>query len=102
MSTATFTYRDWTLADAIDALHAYDVGATDSGVSDDAMRAAVVAHLNGLDAAAFGEAIVSVLRELALSPEQLASGYGLEDAAGILGWLDEAGVRAPGGRRGER
>jgi hypothetical protein len=73
---------------AIDALAAYDHGATDSGIRDPDLRAAVKKYLEGLDDKQQLVVLGRIVREC-LSEESLAAGYGVEDAKEMIEWLDE-------------
>jgi hypothetical protein len=75
------------LSDALDGLHAYDSGCTDSGIHDEALRARVKAHLATLDDDKWRWTMSRIVRDLYLSEEALEQGYGLEDVAGCIKWL---------------
>jgi hypothetical protein len=77
------------LWEALDGLHAYDVGSTDSGIHDEALRAAVIAQMKGMDDTARRFFLARRIREHFLSERALEQGYGLEDAARFWIWLDE-------------
>jgi len=79
------------LFDAIDALQAHDDGATDSGIKDERMRAAVVAHLLSLDPADRRRTLAELARR-SLTDGMIAQGYGLEDVVAFANWLVELGV----------
>ena len=69
------------LFDAIDGLMAYDVGATDSGIKDDALKEEVKTYLHESDYA--GEYILQFVHER-LKPE---GGCTIEDVVELLDWL---------------
>jgi hypothetical protein len=78
------------LRDVLDGLHAYDVGATDSGIRDEDLRARCIARLSEMQP---GE-IREMIREMWLTPAALARGYGAEDAEEFRMWLrDDMGCR---------
>jgi hypothetical protein len=83
-----FSYHGWSLDGAIDALIAYDQGATDSGVHDEQMRAAVRDYLSGLPADRY-RAVGAVLIRNMVSEERVELGYGPEDVREFLDWLDD-------------
>lgn len=82
---------DEELSRAIDGLFAYDNGAIDSGVHDPELKARVRSEL----AVGRGEyqlispRVSRIVRELYLSDEAIAQGYGLEDAARCFQWIDD-------------
>jgi hypothetical protein len=71
------------LRDALDGLFAYGVGATDSGIHDEDLRARCIARLSEMRPAE----IRSMIREMRLTPAALAGGYGIEDAEELRMWL---------------
>lgn len=76
------------LRDALGGLHAYDLGATDSGIRDEELRAWCIAELEKMQP---GE-VRAMIREMWLSPGALAQGYGPADAEEFRMWLrDEMG-----------
>lgn len=79
------------LTDALDGLHAYDTGSTDSGIHDEALRAKCIAELRRhLDSADEGRLFISrLLRNMWLSDHALAQGYGYEDLLGFVEWLSD-------------
>lgn len=78
---------DAELSDAIDGLFAYDTGATDSGIHDEALRERVVAYLRSLGERAAMAKLATIGRELYLTDAKIAQGYGLEDAAELWRWF---------------
>lgn len=88
---AEFTFRGFILAQAVDALKAYDSGATDSGIKDDEMREAVRSYLKGLPEAE-RRRVLAVLGRDRLTDEAIAAGYGLADVVDLYHWLDGLGV----------
>lgn len=67
----------------MDALFAYDSGATDSGIHDEALRERVKAWLQAVDS----EWLSRFVREIYLSDKALSQGYRLEDVRSLLDWL---------------
>ncbi len=86
-----FAYTGWTLFKAIDALMAYDIGATDSGISDPDLRSAVVKFLNGLE----DENRRKTLDRFAaryFTTEAIEGGYGIGAVKELIDWLEAVGV----------
>ena len=81
---------DAALWDALDGLLAYDLGATDSGIHDEALRARVRAQLEALPDDAFRLLISRYVRERMLSEEALTAGYGIEDVREFFTWMRDA------------
>jgi hypothetical protein len=71
------------LADVLDGLHAYDVGAVDSGIKDEDLRWRALAELSGRP----DGTIEKLAHQLYLDPERRALGYGNEDAEEFREWL---------------
>lgn len=88
-----FAYKGYTLFDALDALLAFDGGATDSGVSDEDMRAAVKAYLGGLDPDARRKTLAVFARRY-IDDRAIEGGYGVEDVVRFAEWLEEQGGSA--------
>jgi hypothetical protein len=86
-----FNYKEWDLFDAIDALMAHDEGASDSGVSDEAMRDAVIEFLGSLEKADRRRVYAEFARCL-LTDESIAQGYGLEDVRKFMDWVAGLGL----------
>lgn len=89
---------DEELRDALDGLHAYDDGATDSGIRDERLRgrcvAALRAHRDQGDDH-WREWLARLVRDMWLSDEAISQGYGLQDAIEFTQWLGERmGARA--------
>ena len=72
--------------DAVDGIFAYDTGATDSGIQDEALRAQVAKVLAGPDAMAW---LSRYAREAFLSDAALAQGYSIEDVSALIQWLSD-------------
>lgn len=83
-----FRYGGYTLPEAVDALSAYDSGATDAGVRDDGMRAAVRAYLLSLSDEDRRLELARCVRAT-LSDETVRQGYGCDDALSLIEWFDE-------------
>jgi hypothetical protein len=73
------------IRDALDGLYAYDDGCIDSGIKDERLRLRVYAAMLNLNR----EQIARLVRDMWLSDEAIEQGYGAEDAARFLEWLDE-------------
>lgn len=83
---------DEALTEALDGLYAYDSGCVDSGTHDEALRARCIAELHNR----MGEYEIAprlflsrLVRDMWLSEEALANGYGIQDAMEFVAWLDE-------------
>lgn len=75
--------------DALDGLMAYDQGATDSGIHDEALRGRVSEALEADDGAAGMRLLTRFVRERLLSDDAMAQGYGLEDVRALFEWLSD-------------
>lgn len=81
---------DYELRCALDGLFAYDSGATDSGTHDERLRARVIEELAFHRKVPGWRAYLARLtREMWLSEDAIELGYGCEDAARFLEWLEE-------------
>jgi len=84
------------LRDALDGLYAYDTGSVDSGIHDEALRQRCMIELQsrlGPGEAAPRLLLSRMIRDMWLSEEALAQGYGIEDALAFVGWLgDRMGI----------
>lgn len=81
------------LSDSLLGLFAYDIGCVDSGIKDEGLRNKVRLELF-TDPTRNKSQIVSnrisrIVRDAFLSDEAIADGYGLEDVAEFIVWLDE-------------
>jgi hypothetical protein len=81
------------LVEAIDALIAYDRGATDSGVDDESLKREVLEHLQSLDDLEFRETCAEYCRRF-LTDEAIAKGYGMSNILSFGEWLAENGIDA--------
>lgn len=79
---------DEELFDAIDGLHAYDDGATDSGIRDEALRQRVIEELRA-DAASVPNSLVGPRLMRFVRTHYYLEPYTLEDVAGFIEWLAE-------------
>ena len=77
------------LASALSGLFAFDSGATDSGIHDEVLRSQVKDILHGMAEEECRLTMSRILRDLFLSEEALAEGYGIEDAAEFIRWLSD-------------
>lgn len=82
---------DAELRDALDGLFAYDDGCIGSGIHDEALRQRVIAELckDLKDGQLYGDRVTRLAREMWLSDEAIAAGYGLEDLRAFVDWLDD-------------
>lgn len=85
--------REKELRDALDGLFAYDNGATDSGIKDEALRQQCIAAIKAMPLER-GEIVPRLwlsrlIRDMWLSEEALMQGYGIEDALTFLRWMEE-------------
>lgn len=81
------------LSDSLMGLFAYDLGCVDSGIKDENLRERVRLELFN-DPTRSKSQIVSnrisrIVRDEFLSEEAISDGYGLEDVAEFIEWLDE-------------
>lgn len=83
------------LRDALDALHAHDVGATDSGVHDEeGLRNQASYTLSRMTEPELSRFLGQELQTRFFREEALDAGYGVADALEFLLWLrGEMGVR---------
>lgn len=89
-----FEHNGRKLRRAIDALLAYDTGATDSGVSDPALKQAVRDYLKSLPEDQLRVKLGRYARTL-LTNEALSLGYGLADVLEFVEWLrEQMGIKA--------
>lgn len=78
------------LIDALDGLHAYDMGCVDSGIRDEVLRARCIADLKQRAAAPDArEFFARLIRDMWLADEAIGQGYGVEDAVEFVKWLEE-------------
>jgi hypothetical protein len=83
---------DEELRRALDGLFAYDSGSTDSGIHDEDLRARCIAEMQartGPLSVSPDPFLARMLRDMWLSEEALAQGYGTEAALRFIDWLDE-------------
>lgn len=80
------------LFEAIDALIAYDEGATDSGINDAEMRKEVQEKLLAMNEEEFRKTLAGFVRTYYLSPDALSKGYGLQEVKFFIDWLASIGV----------
>lgn len=70
---------------ALDGLFAYEGCCVDSGIHDEALRARCVKELAALDR----PGLARLVRDMWLTEESIGQGYGAEDVAEFLRWLDD-------------
>lgn len=76
------------LMDALDGLHAYDGGATDSGIHDERLRQRCRHMIDSMDPDESRIVLSRGVRDLYLSDEAISEGYGWEDVLDFLKWID--------------
>lgn len=80
------------LRDALEGLYAYDSGSVSSGIRDETLRARCIAELQARTGPyeLFPRVLIGrMVRDLWLSEEALAEGYGPEEAREFINWLDD-------------
>jgi hypothetical protein len=77
------------LFDQLEGLFAYDEGALDSGVRDEALRAKLQREVAAMSPNELRLRLSVWVREHYLSDDALALGYGIEDAASFWKWIDD-------------
>ncbi len=85
----TTTRYPLNLVAALDGLMAHDVGATDSGIRDEALRKRVKAHLDGMPDGEMMAALSRYAREHFLAESALANGRSIADVAEFVRWLSD-------------
>jgi len=90
VNTLTLTFEQ--TRDAVDGLFAYDSGAVDSGIHDEALRVRVVQRLRDLPPPERRDWCGRIVIDLFLGDDAARQGYGEEDAAELLGWFDVQGI----------
>lgn len=71
---------------ALDGLFAYDTGCVGSGIKDEQLRQRCIDALRALSR----PTLAALVRDMWLSDEAIGLGYGAEDAAEFLRWLDDS------------
>jgi hypothetical protein len=80
------------LSDAIDGLHAYDSGCTDSGIHDPDLKEKVRQEIQVMpcpECQLFPDRLARILRDSTLSDKAIKQGYGIEDFLGVLKWVED-------------
>lgn len=78
------------LARDLEGLFAYDTGAVGSGTHDEGLRERRIADLKRHAASpANREFFSTLLRDMWLSDEAIAAGYGVEDMLAFVDWLQD-------------
>lgn len=72
----------------LDGLYAFDTGSTDSGIQDETLRQQVIDYLDTLNENEFRIVMSTFIRENFVSHEAIQKGYGIEDVAAFIKWLD--------------
>ena len=86
-----FEYKGWDLEEAIDALMAYDCGATDSGVYDPELKKRVQDFILNLSDKEFNLVLSKYARRY-LTDEMLEKDYGLVNVQEAINWLKDLGI----------
>lgn len=73
-----FNHKSWNLREAVDALFAYDMGATDSGIKDEDLKKEVEISLNTLS--------INELQNF-INTMYKAPCYGEEDKEELIRWM---------------
>ena len=77
----------------LEGLHAYDSGATDSGIHDEISKRKVSKYLLLMERKDLLNLLSIFIRDVFLSDESLNRGYSIEDVLEFMKWLDsEMGV----------
>ncbi|MEK5115407.1 hypothetical protein [Bacillus sp. FSL R5-0677] len=76
------------LFEALDGLFAFDNGCIDSGIRDEQLRFQVCNHLEALDENEFRVTLSTFVRQYFVSEERIEKGYGIEDVAKFIRWID--------------
>ena len=79
---------DTELSNALSTLYAAD---QNNGTADETLRASVIVELrkDRSESELFSVRVTRIARDLFLSDEAIAQGYGLEDIRSFVNWLDE-------------
>ena len=81
------------LRDTLDGLYAYDGGATDSGIHDEALRQKCIAAIKAIPRGPHEIVpriwLSRLIRDMWLSEDALAEGYGIEDVVKFIFWLED-------------
>ena len=77
------------LFDYLDGLYAYDTGCTDSGINDELLREEVKTQLDSLSEEEFRVIMSTYIRKYFVSEEAVKDGYGIEDVASFIRWLND-------------
>ena len=85
MTTTKWTKADW---DLLFGLHAYDDGAVDSGIRDEAGRARLIDGIRDADDA-WQEELTRRARNQFMSDEAISEGYGIADLANFIEWIGD-------------
>lgn len=72
----------------LDGLYAFDTGSTDCGIQDEILRQQVIDYLDNLNEDEFRILMSNFIRESFVSHEAIQKGYGIEDVAAFIKWLD--------------
>jgi len=78
---------DAELWDALDGLKAYDGGALDSGIHDEALRQRVKEYLVSLPEPAALATLSRFIRDMYLTDTAITQGYGIESVADFIRWM---------------
>jgi hypothetical protein len=85
------------LFDQLEAIFAYDQGATNSGVHDEQLRRRLCEEFDALSEEEARLRLSRWIRDGLLGEKALAEGYGWEDARDFLNWIDFGAFRSNDG-----
>ena len=80
------------LFEALDGLYAYDQGATDSGIHDEALKRQVFTFLHLMSYDQFRITLTKFIRDWFVCEEAVELGYGIEDVVDFTKWLGDNGL----------
>jgi hypothetical protein len=76
------------LFEQLEGIHAYDEGALDSGIHDEALRAKLQREVAAMTPNELRLRVSVWVREAYLSDDALSAGYGIEDAVSFWKWIE--------------
>lgn len=79
------------LVRALDGLYAYDSGSGQTGIHDEELRTRCIVALKRHTETADGSRVFfsNLIRDMWLTDDAIAQGYGIEDALQFVDWLDD-------------
>ena len=84
----SFSFKGYTIEQAIEGLRSYDDGMLDSGIKDEELRSAVIDYLSKMDDDEWYRFVNLYTRNF-LTDESMAKGYGFSDAMSAYNWINE-------------